>query len=65
MNSYFYEFSAKDRINEWHKEADQARRVRLVKARKRMGRRPTRLSTQAERRLSLPPAPALDDLAQG
>ena len=65
MNSYFYEYTARDRIKEWHDEADQARRVRMVKAKKRRGRRPTRLLTQAEPRLKLPTAPVLDDLVQG
>lgn len=62
MHSYYYEL-AKGRMKEWHEEGDQDRRARLVKANKRRGRRPT-VSTETERRLSLPPTPALDDLAQ-
>ncbi len=62
MNSYFYEFSARERSKEWHQEAIQGRRVRLLKSRKRSSRRPGRLVIPNPR-LNLPPTALFDDLA--
>jgi hypothetical protein len=46
VNGYFYESSARERNKEWHKEANQGRRVRLLKPRKRTSRGAGRLVYQ-------------------
>ena len=35
MNAYFDEFAARERIKEWHQEAEQARLVRLLPGKRR------------------------------
>ena len=63
MNSYFYEFSARERNKEWHKEAIQGRRVRLLKSRKRTSREAGRL-VRPNPRLNFPPTALFDDPAR-
>ena len=63
MNSYFYEFSARERNKEWHKEALQGRRVRLLKSRKRTSRGTGKL-VRPNPRLNLPSTSLFDDLAR-
>lgn len=40
MNSYYAEFHARDRIAEWHGEAEGARQVRLVRGKGRRSKSP-------------------------
>jgi hypothetical protein len=63
VNGYFYESSARERNKEWHKEANQGRRVRLLKPRKRTSRGAGRLVIPNPR-LNLPPTALFDDPAR-
>lgn len=61
MNSYFYEYTARDRVRSWRAEADQTRRIRSLNAWKRTSRDPRRFRPNP--RLNLPPTSLFDDLA--
>ena len=63
INSYYYEFTARDRIKSWHAVAEQSRRARSMKAWKRTRQGPTRLRPNP--RFNLPAASLFDALTSG